>query len=165
VKEFKVAQLPIFEANRTRRPVKTDEKKNIKKKGATHNTTTHLLDQTTVDRVRVSPSKSSEGRYPMLDWGTGYVALMMELDEINRLRYERNLPSVGFVDWLSYLVMLCFCWGDAMAASLVGIRRLPHALHLSSSSFCIFSVSSSLNSDPSLLSENLFSWSCSSWLR
>jgi hypothetical protein len=31
-----------------------------------------------------------------------------------------------------------------MAASLVGIQRLPHALHLSSSSFCIFSVSSSI---------------------
>ena len=37
-----------------------------------------------------------------------------------------------------------------MAASLVGVQRVPHALHLSSSSVCIFSVSSSLNSDPSL---------------
>jgi hypothetical protein len=52
-----------------------------------------------------------------------------------------------------------------MAATLVGIWRLPHALRLSSSSFCIFSVSSSLNSHPSLLSENLSLWSCSSWLR
>jgi hypothetical protein len=58
--------------------------------------------------VRVLPSKLSEGQYPMLDSGTGYVALMMELDEINHLRYKRNLPSVGLVDWLSCLVMHCF---------------------------------------------------------
>jgi hypothetical protein len=64
VKEFKVAQLPKFEANTTCR-VRPTKIKNILKKGATHNTTTHLINQQLI--VRASPSKSSEGRYPMLD--------------------------------------------------------------------------------------------------
>jgi hypothetical protein len=44
VKEFKVAQLPKFEANTTCR-VRPTKIKNILKKGATHNTTTHLINQ------------------------------------------------------------------------------------------------------------------------
>jgi hypothetical protein len=43
VKEFKVAQLPIFEANMTRRLRPT--KKTFKKKGATHDRTTQLIKQ------------------------------------------------------------------------------------------------------------------------
>jgi hypothetical protein len=43
VKEFKVAQLPIFEANTTRR-LRPTKKKHLKKE-ATHNTTTHLIKQ------------------------------------------------------------------------------------------------------------------------
>jgi hypothetical protein len=43
VKEFKIVQLLIFEANTTRW-LKPTEKKTLKK-GATHNTTTHLIKQ------------------------------------------------------------------------------------------------------------------------
>jgi hypothetical protein len=44
VKEFKVAQLPIFKANTTRQ-LRPKKKTFFFKKGATHNTTTHLIKQ------------------------------------------------------------------------------------------------------------------------
>jgi hypothetical protein len=64
VKESKVAQLPIFEANTTRRLRLTKKNIFLKKEQPI---ILPPLDQTAVDHVRALPSKSSEGWYPMLD--------------------------------------------------------------------------------------------------